>query len=119
MYFQLERSLAPRAVAQLYLVRSMTSQSKVKLLLWISRVALVASIFPLMFIAPLCYCPRYYVALSVAGIIPLLCGPQLYRWFGGAYMLAALLFAAGEHRAALHQTEDLRRVRAEAHAQHQ
>ncbi len=96
----------------------MTRQGKTKLLLWISRIALVISVFALLFVAPLCYCPRYYIDLSVAGVIPLLCGPRLYRWFGGAYMLTALLFAAGEHRVALHQTEEIQRMRAEAHAQH-
>ena len=96
----------------------MTLQANTKLLLWISRIALIISIFVLLFVGPLCYCPRYYVALSVAGIIPLFRGPRLYRWFGGAYMVAALLFAAGEHRAALHQTDDIQRMRAEAHAQH-
>jgi hypothetical protein len=71
-----------------------------------------------MHVAPLCYCPRYYIGLSVAGIIPLLCGPRLYRWFGGVYIFAALLFAVGEHPAALHQTEQSQRMRAEAQAQH-
>ena len=89
-------------MAYLVLVRPMTPHGKTKLLLWISRVALVISVLALLFVAPLCYCPRYYVALSVTGIIPLLCGPRLDRWFGSAYMLAALLFAAVEHRAALH-----------------
>ena len=95
----------------------MTPQGKTKLLLWISRIALVTSVFALLFVAPLCYCPGYYLALSVAGIIPLLSGPRLYRWFGGAYMLAALLFAASEHRAALHQSEEIRHMRTEAHPQ--
>jgi len=96
----------------------MRSQRKVKLLLWISRVTLVASIVALLFVGPLCYCPRYYTALSVAGVIPLLDGPRLYRWFGGAYVLAALLLAAGEHRAALHQTPQIQHMRAESDAQH-
>ena len=61
------------------------------------------SVVALLFIVPLCYCPRYYVTLSVAGVIPVLCGPRLYRWFGGAYIFAALLFAAGEHRGALRE----------------
>jgi hypothetical protein len=95
----------------------MTSQTKAKLLVWTSRVALAVSVIALLLVAPLCYCPRYYVALSVAGIIPLLCGPRFYRWLGSAYMLAALLFAAGEHRVALHQREEIQRMRAEAHAQ--
>jgi hypothetical protein len=86
--------------------------------LWISRIALVISVVALLFIVPLCYCPRYYVALSVAGVISVLCGPRLYRWFGGAYMVAALLFAVGEHRAALHQTEEIQRMRTTAQTQH-
>jgi hypothetical protein len=96
----------------------MTPQGKTKLLLWISRIALVMSVLMLLFVRPLCYCPGYYLALSVAGIIPLLCGPRLYRWFGSAYIFAALLFAAVEHRAALRQTAEIQRIRAEAHAQH-
>ena len=96
----------------------MSPAAKLKLLSWISRVALVVSVFALIFVSPLCYCPGYYIALSAAGIIPLLCGPRLYRWFGGAYILAALLFAAGEHRAALHQTEEIQRMRATAQTQH-
>ena len=96
----------------------MTSESKAKLLVWTSRVALALSIVALLRVAPLCYCPRYYIGLSVAGIIPLLCGPRLYRWFGGAYMLAALLFAVGEQRAALHQRQEIQRMKAEAQAQH-
>ena len=62
--------------------------------------------------------PALYMALSVAGIISLVCGPRLYRWFGSAYFIAALLFAVGEQRAALHQTEEIQRMRASAQAQH-
>jgi hypothetical protein len=96
----------------------MTPQRKMKLLLWISRVTLLVSVFAVLLIAPLCHCPRYYIALSVAGIVPLMCGPRLYRWFGSAYFVAALLFAAGEHRAALHQSEEIQRMRASAQVQH-
>jgi hypothetical protein len=88
------------------------------LLLWISRVTLLVAVFALLFVAPLCHCPRYYIALSVAGIVPLLCGPRLYRWFGGAYFVAALLLAAGEHRAALHQVDEIQRMRTSAQTQH-
>ena len=86
--------------------------------MWVSRVTLLVSVFALLLVAPLCHCPRYYIALSVAGIIPLLCGPLLYRWFGSAYILTALLFAVGEHRAALNQSEEIQHMRAEAQAQH-
>ena len=96
----------------------MTSQRKAKLLLWISRVTLLVSVFALLLVAPLCHCPRYYIALSVAGIIPLLCGPRLYRSFGSAYILTALLFAVGEHRAALNRSEEIQHMRADAQAQH-
>jgi hypothetical protein len=96
----------------------MTPQSKAKLLSWVSRTALAVSVLALLFVSPLCYCPRYYVALSLPGIIPLLCCPRLYRWFGSAYILAALLFAVSEHRAALNQTEEIQHMRADAQAQH-
>ena len=72
------------------------------------------SVLTLLSVRPLCYCPGYYIALSVAGIIPLLCGPRLYRWLGAAYMVAGLLFAAVEHRAALRQTAEIQLIRAEA-----
>ena len=62
-------------------------------------VAALISVFALLLVKPLCYCPSYYIALSVAGIVPLLCGPRLYRWFGGAYIVVALLFAVREQRA--------------------
>jgi hypothetical protein len=96
----------------------MTAQRKTNPLLWSSRIALIISVIALLCIRPLCYCPGYYVALSAAGIIPLLCGPRLYRWFGAIYMFAALLFAAYEHRAALRHTAEIQHIRAEAHAQH-
>jgi hypothetical protein len=96
----------------------MASQRNTKLFLWISRIAIVISVLALLFVRPLCYCPSYYLALSVAGIVPLLCGPRLYRWLGGAYIFAALLFAAGEHRASLRQTAELQRMRGQAHAQY-
>jgi len=95
----------------------MTPQAKTKPPFWISRIVLVISMFALLIVAPLCYCPRYYIALAVASIIPLMCGPRLYRWFGGAYILTALLVAAGEHRAALNQAQEIQRMRT-AHAQH-
>jgi len=96
----------------------MIPQHRSRVLLWVSRVTLLVSVFALLLVAPLCHCPRYYIALSVAGIIPLLCGPRLYRWFGSAYILTALLFAVGEHRAALNQTDEIQHMRAEAQAQH-
>ena len=74
---------------------------------------------PHLFLIMCAMMPRYYLALAVAGIIPLLCGARLYRWFGGTYMLAALLFAAGEHRVVLHQREEIQRIRAESQTQHQ
>jgi hypothetical protein len=57
------------------------------------------------------------MALSLAGLVPLVCGPKLYRWFGGVFMLTALAFAIGEHRAALHQAEQIQQMR-ETRSQH-
>jgi drug/metabolite transporter superfamily protein YnfA len=90
----------------------MTSDGKT----WISRIALVILIVALLF-RPWCYCPGYYVGLSLIGLIPLLCGPRLYRWFGGVYILTALLFATFEHRAELRQAEKIQRMRTELHTQ--
>ena len=96
----------------------MTPQSKSKLLLWISRIALAISVVVLIFISPPCYCPGYYVALSVAGIVPLICGPRLYRWLGSAYIVIAILLAVVEYRAALNQAQEIQHMRAEVQAQH-
>jgi hypothetical protein len=95
----------------------MTPESNSKLSLWISRVAVAVSIVALVAVSPLCHCPRYYVILSATGLIPLLCGPRLYRWLGGAFVVAALAFALGEHRAALAQQKQVERIRAESEAQ--
>jgi hypothetical protein len=95
----------------------MRAEGKSKLLLWISRLAAVVSVVALLFIYPLCHCPGYYAALSLAGLVPLLCGPRLYRWFGGAFIVVAFTFAVGEHHAARFQAEQIHRIRAEAHAQ--
>ena len=101
----------------LCLVRPVTSLGPKTLLLWISRVSLVLSAIALLLVYPLCHCPRYYLVLSAAGLIPLFCGPRLYRWSGGAFIVVALLFAVGEHRAAFQQTAEVERIRAEAQSQ--
>ena len=95
-----------------------TSPSRSKLLLWISRFAVAVSVLVLLFVTPLCYCPRYYILLSALGLVPLMCGPRLYRWFGAASILAALLFAVGEHRAALNQPEQIEDIRAPSQTKH-
>jgi hypothetical protein len=96
----------------------MTPTSKSKFLLWVSRGTAAVSAVALLLVYPLCYCPRYYIPLSAAGLVPLLCGPRLYRWFGSAFIVAALAFAVGEHRAALRQTEQIQQTKAEAQSQH-
>jgi hypothetical protein len=111
------RAPGPESLS-LCLVRPMRAKNKPKLLLWISRLAAAVSVVALLFVYPLCHCPRYYSALSVAGLVPLLCGPRLYRWFGGAFIVVALAFAAAEHRAARFQAEQIQHIQAEANAQH-
>jgi len=76
-------------------------------------VTLVVSVFALIFIKPLCYRPSYYIGLSILGIVPLLCGPRLYRWFGSAYFVAALLFAAYELGAEVRRPKVIPPVRVE------
>ncbi len=94
----------------------MVPAAKSRLLLWISRVTALVSVVALLLVAPLCYCPRYYLALSAAGFVPLICGPRLYRWFGGAFIVAALGFAIGEHRAEIWQRQQIEHTRAEVEA---
>jgi len=96
----------------------MKTESKSKLLLWVSRAAAAVSGVALLLVSPLCYSPRYYVALSVAGLVPLLCGPRLYRWFGGVFIVVALAFVDGEYRAACAQAEQIQHTRAEAQVHH-
>jgi hypothetical protein len=79
---------------------------------------MVVSDFVILFVSPLCHCPRYYIYLSIVGVVPLLCGPRLYRWFGAAYIFTALFFAISEHRAALNQAEQIAHIRAQAQPQH-
>ena len=92
----------------------MTSRTATKTRLWISRLSFAVAAMALLFVFPLCHCPRYYVLLSLAGLIPLANGPRLYRWSGAALVAVALAFAVAERRAGLEQAALGERIRAEA-----
>lgn len=92
----------------------MTPRAERKLLLWVSRVAIVLGLIPLLFIHPLCDCPRYFIGIAAIGLIPLLCGPRLYRWLGGGYIAIALLFAQMEHSHAIYMRQQVEQIRAES-----
>jgi hypothetical protein len=86
--------------------------------LWISRVAFFFGLIPLLLIHPMCDCPRYFIGLSFIGVLPLLCGPQVYRWAGGAYIAAALLFAQSEHAHAVYMQKQIEKFRTDSVQQH-
>ena len=92
----------------------MTLRISTQTRLWISRLSFAVAAMALLFVFPLCHCPRYYVLLSLAGLIPLLSGPRLYRWSGAALVAVALSFAVAERRAASEQAALSDRTRAEA-----
>ena len=85
--------------------------------LYVSRAASAVFVFLFLTVHPLCYCPHYYVELSLLGLVPLAFGPRLYRWLGVAIIVAGLLYAEGERRAAIRHDEQVRQVQAEADAQ--
>jgi hypothetical protein len=73
-----------------------------KLLVWVSRVALVLGLVPLFFLQPLCDCPRWFIGVAAIGLVPLVCGPHLYRFFGGAFIALALLTAYSQYSHAIY-----------------
>ena len=83
----------------------------------ISRFTSAVFVVLYLFVYPLCYCPHYYLELSLLGLFPLLCGPRLYRYLGAAIIVAGLLTAEGDRRAAIRQQQQIREIRAQADAQ--
>ena len=92
----------------------MTLSAGRKLLVWVSRVAIVLGLIPLLLIHPLCDCPRYFIGTATIGLVPLLCGPRLYRWLGSGYIAIALLFAQMEHSHAIYMQQQVEQIRAES-----
>ena len=89
---------------------------RAKILLWISRIVIVVALVPLL-VQPLCDCPRYFVLVSALGLVPLACGPRLYRWLGASYVVIALLLAYMNYSSARHMRAQTERASAGA-AQH-
>ena len=71
----------------------------------ISRVTIIIALVPLLFVQPLCDCPRYFIIIAVFALVPLVCGPRLYRWFGASYVRVALLFAYVNYSNAIYTRE--------------
>jgi hypothetical protein len=86
-------------------------------LIWISRLALIVGAVAFLFVSPLGYRPWYYVSLAGIGALPLVCGPALYRWFGSAFIVAALAFAVQEHRAGVAMKAQVEQITADSQAQ--
>ena len=69
------------------------------------------------FVWPLCACPRYYLELSVIGLVPLVVGPRLYRFLGAAILVCGLLTAEADRRGAIREREQIHQIRAQTDAQ--
>ncbi len=95
----------------------MSSPLDVPVLNWrkpVSINAIAVFLFLLLFVGKLCYCPLYYVELSSLGLVPLLCGPRLFRWLGCGVIALGLLRAALEGNAPMEFERRAERVRAES-----
>ena len=84
---------------------------------WVSRVGGGLFVLLYLFVSPLCYCPHYYLELSILGLIPLLFGPRLYRCLGLAIIVAGLLTAEADRRGAIREHQQIREMRARADAE--
>jgi hypothetical protein len=86
--------------------------------MWVSGITIIVGLVPLLLISPLCDCPRYYIIVAAIGLVPLACGPRLYRWFGCSYIVVALLFAYLNYSHAIYMREQIERIGTEAAQQH-
>ena len=71
-------------------------------------VALLLATLALCFVGPMCYCPRYYIAVTAVGVLPLLLGPALWRGVAVVYIAYGVLRVVAEYRGATLQAEQLR-----------
>jgi type II secretion system protein G len=83
----------------------------------VSRAASAAFVLLYFFNYPLCYCPHYYLELSVIGLLPLVCGPRLYRYLGAAIILCGLLSAEADRRGAIRERQQIGEIRVAADIQ--
>lgn len=83
---------------------------------YVSRAAGALFVLLYFFVWPLCACPRYYLELSVIGLVPLVVGPRLYRFLGAAILLCGLLTAEADRRGAIREQQQSREIRARADA---
>src|ERR1700682_4709753 len=81
---------------------------------YVSIGAIAVFLFLLLFVGKLCYCPLYYIELSSLGLLPLFCGPRLYRWLGCGLIALGLLRAELERNAKMEFERRAERVRAES-----
>jgi hypothetical protein len=95
----------------------MTLDAHSKLLVWISRIVIALGLFLLLFVHPLCDCVGYFLGLAAVGLVPLVCGPRLYRWLGGSFIVIALVFAAIEQSTSVYRRKQLEQMKAESAAQ--
>ena len=80
----------------------MSSQPDIAAPTWrkyVSIATIAVFLFMLFFVGKLCYCPLYYIELSSLGLVPLFCGPRLFRWLGCGVIALGLLRAELERNA--------------------
>ncbi|MEY2538526.1 MAG: hypothetical protein QOG67_2266 [Verrucomicrobiota bacterium] len=81
---------------------------------FLSAAAIITFVILFLFIHPLCNCPSYDLELATLGIVPLLCGPRVYRWLGAVLIVFALLV---EQQAKAKEHLEIQRIRAKAETQ--
>jgi hypothetical protein len=64
-----------------------------------------------MFIRPACYCPKYFAAVSLLGVVAVVSGPALYRWLGVAVIMIGVIVTQTEWRADIKFREQVRQLR--------
>jgi hypothetical protein len=74
----------------------------------ISAITLIASTLVILFVAPMCYCPRYYIVVTAAGLLPLVLGPWLFRGLAIVYIAYGVMRVHAEYRGGALQAEQVR-----------
>ena len=94
-----------------------TEPRKWNWLVWVSRFGGGLLILLYFFVHPACYCSHYYLGLSILGLLPLLCGPRLYRYLGIAIIVGGLLTAEGDRGGAIRGEQLVRETQVAADIQ--
>ena len=75
-----------------------------------SQITLIVFVVVMSF-RPMCACPGYYLGVAAIGLVPLACGPRLYRWLGSGAIVAALLISWTQLDALKRERERFQRLK--------